>query len=239
MKDIDIDFLESFQEFLLSNNKIKQNSKVSYYRKVVAAIRKAHNKKYIIENPTKLVKGLKEEETKREYLTKAELKKVAKKECAIPAYKTAFLFSALTGLRFSDIVKLKRKDILGSEKKGYYLRHKEKKTGSEEALPISNSAINLIDLNGPKDDLLIPDLEYSSYNNIKLQEWIDSAKIDKVITFHCARHTFATLQLTLGTDIYTVSKLLGHKELKTTQIYGKIIDEKKQEATDKLNNIEL
>jgi len=239
MKDINMDFLEGFQVHLLSNNKIKQNSKVSYYRKLVAAIKKAHNKKYILENPTKLVKGLKEEETKREYLTLEELRKVAKLDCDIPAYKTAFLFSALTGLRFSDVEKLRKKDILGSKKKGYYIRHKEKKTGSQEALTLSLSAINLIDLAGPKEAPIIPDLEYSSHNNIKLQEWINKAKIDKKITLHCARHTFATLQLTLGTDLYTVSKLLGHKEIKTTQIYAKIIDKKKQEATDKLNEISL
>ena len=60
------------------------------------------------------------------------------------------------------------------------------------------------------------------------------AGVSKIITFHCARHTYATLQLTLGTDIYTVSKLLGHRELKTTQIYAKIIDEKKKEAANRI-----
>ena len=60
------------------------------------------------------------------------------------------------------------------------------------------------------------------------------AGITKNITFHCARHTYATLQLTLGTDIYTVSKLLGHKELRTTQIYAKVIDDKKKEAANKI-----
>ena len=60
------------------------------------------------------------------------------------------------------------------------------------------------------------------------------AGIRKDITFHCARHTYATLQLALGTDIYTVSKLLGHKELKTTQVYGKIIDERKRTAADRI-----
>lgn len=60
------------------------------------------------------------------------------------------------------------------------------------------------------------------------------AGIDKHITFHCARHTYATLQLTLGTDIYTVSKLLGHKSLKTTEVYVNIIDEKKREAANRI-----
>ena len=71
---------------------------------------------------------------------------------------------------------------------------------------------------------------------LKLQQWVMKAGISKTITFHCPRHTYATLQLTLGTDIYTVSKLLGHKDLKTTQVYAKIIDEKKRwEAANRIN----
>jgi hypothetical protein len=65
------------------------------------------------------------------------------------------------------------------------------------------------------------------------------AGITKDITFHCARHTFAVLQLTLGTEIFTLSKLLGHSELKTTQIYAKIIDEKKREAVNKIPDISI
>ena len=77
-------------------------------------------------------------------------------------------------------------------------------------------------------------LKYSAWHNLKLQQWAMKAGISKTITFHCARHTYATLQLTLGTDIFTVSKLLGHKDLKTTQIYAKIIDERKTAAASKI-----
>ncbi|WP_245593073.1 tyrosine-type recombinase/integrase [Crocinitomix catalasitica] len=75
-------------------------------------------------------------------------------------------------------------------------------------------------------------MKYSAWHNLKLQQWVMKAGISKTITFHCARHTYATLQLTQGTDIYTVSKLLGHRELKTTQIYAQIIDQKKVDATN-------
>ena len=70
--------------------------------------------------------------------------------------------------------------------------------------------------------------------NVALQAWMLKAGITKQITFHCARHTFAVLQLSLGTEIFTLSKLLGHSELKTTQIYAKIVDEKKREAVNKI-----
>jgi hypothetical protein len=75
--------------------------------------------------------------------------------------------------------------------------------------------------------------------NVELSKWIMRAGITKDITFHCARHTFAVLQLTLGTEIFTLSKLLGHSELKTTQIYAKIIDEKKREAVNKIPDITI
>jgi site-specific recombinase XerD len=70
--------------------------------------------------------------------------------------------------------------------------------------------------------------------NKQLQNWIYDAGIKKKITFHCARHSFATLHLSLNTDIYTVSKLLGHRHLKTTEIYAKVIDSKKIEAATRI-----
>ena len=69
---------------------------------------------------------------------------------------------------------------------------------------------------------------------INLNKWVAKAGITKKITFHCFRHTFATLQLTGGTDIYTVSKLLGHRDLKTTQIYAKVIDKSKRDAVNRI-----
>ena len=86
-----------------------------------------------------------------------------------------------------------------------------------------------------QENQIFKGLNYSAWSNLKLQQWMMKAGITKTITFHCARHTYATLQLTLGTDIYTVSKLLGHKELRTTQIYAKVIDDKKREAANKIN----
>ena len=118
---------------------------------------------------------------------------------------------------------------------GYYIRFTQKKTKGVETLPISEQARKLLGEEESQDTLIFKGLHYSAWSNLKLQQWMMKAGITKTITFHCARHTYATLQLTLGTDIYTVSKLLGHKELRTTQIYDKVIDDKKREAANKIN----
>jgi len=236
MEDLDENLLRDFQSFLYKDITIKQNTKVSYYRKLAAAIKQAFKEDYIISNPVKNVKGMEEEETKREFLSLEEIKILAKTDCKDTLLKKAFLFSALTGMRFSDIKNLKWSD-LHSGPDGHYVRFKQKKTKGEETLPIPNSAYKLIDQN--QSDIIFDGLKYASYHSYQLEKWITASGINKHITFHNARHSFATLQLTMGTDIYTVSKLLGHKELKTTQIYAKVVDQKKNEAINKLNDIEL
>lgn len=153
--------------------------------------------------------------------------------------KRAALFSALTGLRFSDIQKMVWSEIEYIEGQGYFLNFSQKKTKGVEYYPISEQAYlftegtdNPKDM--PQDTKVFGGLKYSAYNNKHLYQWIETAGITKNITFHCFRHTFATLQLSLGTDIYTVSKMLGHRELKTTQIYAKIVDESKRKAADRI-----
>jgi len=162
------------------------------------------------------------------------LQAVANAECEIPILKQAFLFSALTGLRWSDINKLVWAEVQHSKEIGYYIRFRQKKTKGAETLPISEQAVSLLGERGKPEDRVFLGLKYSAWHNLKLQQWVMRGGISKTITFHCARHTYATLQLTLGTDIYTVSKLLGHKDLKTTQVYAKIIDERKKEAANKI-----
>jgi integrase len=159
---------------------------------------------------------------------------MSKEECEIEIMKKAFLFSALTGLRWSDINKLIWSEIQNSKEIGNYIRFTQKKTKGTETLPFNEDALKLLGKRGAPKDRVFEGLKYSAWHNLKLQQWAMKAGISKTITFHCARHTYATLQLTLGTDIYTVSKLLGHKDLSTTQIYAKIIDERKTLAASKI-----
>ena len=175
-----------------------------------------------------------EEKSTGEFLTLEELQAAVKAECEIPILKTAFIFSCLTGLRWSDINKLVWSEVQHSNEMGYYIRFRQKKTKGAETLPISEQAFGLLGEREEREERVFKGLKYSAWHNLKLQQWMMKAGISKTITFHCARHTYATLQLTMGTDIYTVSKLLGHRELKTTQVYAKIIDDKKKEAASKI-----
>jgi integrase len=237
---IDRRWLESFKHYLEkeartpADKPLSPNSQHSYYNKIRAALREAHKEGIIQKNPAFETEGIKPGDTEREFLTYDELQAMVKANCEIEILKKAFLFSALTGLRWSDIQKLVWSEVQQSKESGYYLRFKQKKTKGSETLPISTQAFNLLGDRETPDKRVFHALKYSSWHNIKLQQWAMRAGISKTITFHCARHTYATLQLTFGTDIYTVSKLLGHKDLKTTQIYAKIIDERKRESVDKI-----
>lgn len=238
--EIDKRWLDELRHYLIHeaetkrDERLSQNSCVSYFNKVRAALKEAVKDGYLVRNPAENAEGIKDAETKKEFLTLEELQKAAQTHCDVLIVKRAFLFSALTGLRFSDIEKLTWHEIQFSNENGYYIRFKQKKTKGQETLPISEDAFQLLGERLSNDEKAFPDLTYSDYNNQKIREWMIRAGIEKSITFHCARHTYATLQLSLGTDIYTVSKMLGHKSLKTTEIYAKIIDEKKKEAANKI-----
>ena len=243
-KEVTYEFVEGFRDYLLKKAKMKNkkllsnNSAISYFNKFRAAINQAYDEGILSENPIKRVKGIKQEDTHREYLTLDEIKALVKEECRYEVLKRAFLFSCLTGLRWSDIQKLTWSEI---EKfnDGWRIKFTQKKTKGVEYLDISDQAFSYMGEEGEPDERVFVGLKYSSFMNVALTQWMLKAKITKPITFHCARHSFATIQLTLGTDIYTVSKLLGHSELKTTQVYAKIIDQKKIDAVNKIPNISI
>lgn len=239
-KEIDRQFVMDFKEYLDKQAKTKsgvglsQNSKYSYFNKLRAALKQIVKDGILPTNPSEGVEAFKQGEPEREFLTLEELQAIVKEECEIPQLKTAFIFSCLTGLRWSDIQKLLWSEVQHSKEMGHYIRFRQKKTKGAETLPVSEQAFQLLGERQAPEERVFKGLKYSAWHNLKLQQWVMKAGITKTITFHCARHTYATLQLTMGTDIYTVSKLLGHKELKTTQVYAKIIDDKKKEAASRI-----
>ena len=233
MSDVTETFLEEFKEFLCGQD-LSVNSCVSYFNKLRSAIKDAFMQRLMPENPLLRVKSIKAEESLREFLTLEELQQLVKTECDLPEMRKAALFSALTGMRWSDIENLTWGQIQHSETGGYFIRFTQQKTKGMETLPIPDQAVEILGNRKEATAKALPDMKYSAWNNLRLKQWIMKAGIAKDISFHCFRHTYATLQLSLGTDIYTVSKMLGHKNLKTTQIYAKVIDKLKEDATKKI-----
>ena len=239
--DLDEAFCNGFKEYLLtvpSNRTTKkmlaQNSAHSYFNKLKATLKQAFKDGLLQTDLNSRIEGIKPGETHRNFLTIEELNKLVKTECALPVLKQAALFSALTGLRHSDILKLVWGELEYIEGQGYFIHFKQQKTKGVEVLPISEQAFEMLGDRKGDDEQVFTGLTYSGWVNSILYKWLVSAGITKDITFHCFRHTFATLQLGNGTDIYTVSKMLGHRELKTTQLYAKVMDKTKRLAADKI-----
>lgn len=251
-KDITPEWVQGFRDYLdktarcrdkrktittdNASKPLSQNSKQSYFNKVRACINQAFEERIMPYNPLRGIEGFKAGESERCYLTLEEVKAMATAHCKYPALKNAFMFSCLTGIRKSDIEKMRWREV---QQQGEFTRiiFKQKKTGGQEYLDINSQAAAYMGRRGEPDDRVFVGFKYSSYMIAELRMWAVRAGITKDITFHSGRHTFAVLMLDLGAEIYTVSKLLGHKEVHTTQIYAKILDKKKQEAVAMIPNI--
>lgn len=219
---INICTAEEFKEFLLTapcgggrKGTISHNTAATYFSIFKAALKQAFVDGYLTTDLSAKIKGIQEKESHREYLTVEELNTLAATPCERDVLKRAAIFSALTGLRHCDIQKLKWKEISvdGDQAK---LHFTQKKTSGVEYTPISQQAFNLCGEPREQGQLVFEDLPNPSWVSRPLKQWVESAGITKHITFHCFRHTYATLQLSKGTDIYTVSKMLGHTNVRTT-----------------------
>lgn len=245
LADIDETWLMRIKHYLLhdartpSEAKLSQNSAHSYFNKIKATLRQAFEEKYINENPASRIRGIKQAETKREFLTWEEVESITKAPCDTKKLKEAFLFSIMTGLRWSDIIKMKWSEVRGSKSAGWYIQFQQQKTKEHEVLPITKEARNLLGEEQEPDERVFYGLKYSTKTNLALARWLARAGITRYVTFHCARHTHATLLLSQGVDIYVVSKLLGHKTIKTTEIYAKVSNMKKVEAVNKLPKLKI
>jgi integrase len=242
---IDNRFAEEFRLFLLSapcgGNKsgtIAHNTAATYFSIFKAALKQAFVDGYLTVDLSAKIKGIQDQESRREFLTVEELNILAGTPCDYDQLKRAALFSALTGLRHCDIQKMQWKELQidGNQAR---LNFTQQKTKGVEYMPISPQALELCGKPRKPNQLVFEDLPDPAWISRPLKKWLETAGITKKITFHCFRHTFATLQLSSGTDIYTVSKMLGHTNVKTTQIYAKVVDKKKEKAANaiKLNLI--
>jgi len=226
--DVNREFCLGFKEFLLE--RVSQNTAHTYFARLRAALNVAIEREIINRNPCTGIK-ISKTEVDKEFLTVNELKALKKTACASGQTKNAFLFACFTGLRYGDIEKLEFADISEG-----YLHFRQQKIKGYERIKLSESSLDIIsrqrEIIGGSGKVF--DLLYPTTTQQHINDWVKDAGITKHITWHSARHTFATLALTYGIDLYTVYKLLGHKEIKTTQIYAKLVDKKKDEAVNKL-----
>jgi len=238
--ELDKDWLDGFKFYLTNEAKTKsdeplsRNTQSSYFNKIRAAINEAHREGIIRDNPLAQVTSIKAKTTKRVYLTLDEVNALAQTECRYPVLKRAFLFSCVTGMRWCDIHRLTWSEVetFNNHKRIIFdqakLSHGDAK--SLQYLDIPKSAESLLGPVKAAHERVFKGLKYSSYINVELLRWALAAGISKHVTFHAGRHTFAVIQLSRGIDIYAVSKLLGHSELKTTEIYADIIEQRRMEA---------
>lgn len=217
----------------LKRQGLTNNSCNVYLSKLSAMFRQAVKDKLLVHNPMLGINKLKEEETHREYLTIDEVRAMAGAWCKHKDLKRAFLFSCLTGLRYSDIVGLRWRDV---RQQGCFTRivYRQQKTGKQEYLDLSPQAVVYMGERGKNNQ---PIFTCPINSGAILRRWAAEAGIHKHITFHSGRHTFAVMMLDLGVDIYTVSKMLGHKDIKTTQIYAELLDKRKQDAVLRIPEI--
>ena len=240
-KEVTISLIEDFKDYLLQAKSLRENGKklarntaLSYYNKIKATLKRAYKEGKLSTDINAAVESIKEQESQRSFLSFEEAKKLFATQCPKEIVYKVSMFSTLTGMRYSDIAKLRWAEVEHIENDGYYIRFTQKKTEGAETMPISHEAFALLGKRGNKNDKVFNTLKKWDVDRA-LPVWVAKSGITKHITFHCFRHTYTTLQLTFGTDLYTISKMLGHKNIKTTQIYTKVIDKKKRETTTKIN----
>ncbi|WP_298245910.1 site-specific integrase [uncultured Christiangramia sp.] len=234
VKDIDVKFINAFIYYLKTALDLSHNSALKYLSYFKKIVRVAYTNGWLEKDPFYNFK-MKVERIDREFLTKEEIIKIMEKEFTIPRMehvRDIFIFSCYTGLAYIDVFKLTEDDIVKGIDGNQWIKLKRTKTKSLSSIPILPVAENIIekykDIENPTGKLL--PVYTNQRMNSYLKEIADSCDIKKNLTFHMARHTFATtVTLSNGVPIESVSKMLGHRSLKTTQHYAKILDEKLSE----------
>jgi integrase len=232
---IDSSFVKGYKAHLLKE--LKNGTAWLYFGKFKTALNQAMKDGILAVNPA-LGVSIRKEDRLPVHLTMTEVRKLAKAPCPNEQAKRAFLFSCFTGLRFSDIEALTWDNV-----KGKSLEFTQKKKRTPELIPLHDEALAILKKQRKAEPSPLLQRSRAGYVfllpihsvvNKALRAWAKAASLEKHVSFHVSRHTFATLGLSAGIDIYTVSKLLGHSNLKTTQIYAQIVDEKKTRAVSKL-----
>jgi len=205
-----------------------------YYKRFKALVNRAFEERFLLINVSSLVKLKKPEgNLEKQILTKNELQVLAKTPIGNEEVKRAFLFACFTGLGEKEIRLLTWKEVVDDR-----LNTKRAKNGIKVSFKLSKTAINLLGKYGPKDQKVfrLPSNVAIAKN---LKNWMKRAKIDKHITFYCGRHSFAVMHLREGTNLKTISKLMGHKSTVPTNKYLNYLDADKDKAIENLPDLAL
>lgn len=241
-EEIDIDLCNKFREYLLNakqlrrDGRISKNSASGYWSTFRGLLKILYRNQLIKTNINDFLDKIETEDTPKDYLSVEELYKLAETPCKKPILKTAALFSCLTSLRISDILSLQWHEIVDFAAGGKCVHTITQKTKTEDIIPISDEAMQLIGYSPEKTGLVFKGLK-RSWTQHPMKEWIREAGITKNITFHSYRRTYATLQGAAGTDIRTIQSNMAHKSITTTQRYMKVVDSNKREASNRISLI--
>lgn len=246
-----IDYLDNAIIEQTERNKgktLSKNSQCHYYKYLKLVLDEAVSDDMIDANPMMAIKKSDRpkqgKSAERVFLTEDELNRFCTTDFGSkPSHdlaKRAFVFECLTGLRHCDIRNLRWDNIVKDNKGREYLSVIQQKTGGAVSIYLNKEIREWLPLKGDhkSSDLIFDGLLCKGYiNEYLLPKWAKMADIDKRITTHVGRHTFATLALSKSNDFYTVSKLLGHQNIKTTQIYAKVLDDKKYDVMQVFDGI--
>lgn len=230
-------FVRKFTNHLLM--RIRPGSVRTYIQKFHSIMEEVVREGYLPNNPVPVAVSLipRYESDPRSFLTVDELNTLSSTNCKNEEVKRAFLFACFTGLRLSDIETL-RWDNLHVVGGTQTIVKTQVKTGHEIRIPLNRDALSVL---GKRNQGELTDkvfvLPSRTYISQILNRWALVSGIGKHITFHTSRHTFATLAITAGVEIYTVSKLCGHRSVRTTEIYTHIIDTTLREGVDKISKL--
>lgn len=229
-------YLQNFIQYLQSQN-LKPGSVRLYFQKLACALHDAYKNGLFDDRILQRVKRPKREQEKKSFLTEMELKKLTSHRLSdeYNNIQSMFLFSCLTGLRYSDVQGLRWKDVK-RDGKHLQLEFHQQKTDTHERLPLCAEAETL--LRGMKrGGEFVFRKETNQKTNTVLKRWCKDAKIKKPVSFHCARHTFCVLLLTKEVPIYTVQQLMCHSDIGTTKVYADLLNKTKAKAVKKMPTI--
>lgn len=246
LSSIDTEFCKEWLHYIRkvytkkNGEHLKPVTAKNYTNMLNIALNKAVKMNYLVKNPFTLLDSsdkIKVPESTRTYLTEDEFNLIKNVEWDNQDAKTIFIFCCYSGLRISDVFNLTWKSIIMD---GDYVRIEKiiKKTNKTITLPLCSAAIKLLPSRKEQNnnDLVFPPIkEFRLCRAIK--DAAIKAGINKNVTPHCARHTFATLLLSKEANIMTIKELLGHSKIETTMVYAKIIDKTKQKTVNLLDSI--